>query len=121
MRINEIIQENSQLRESPFRGMSAKQPQPDPDIAAAKKSGTKAGILQGLDQFAGTNAFGANKAKSVVDIDKDMDRLDINAKKQLLAKLQRELGNQAAPANKTSSASAAPSTPPAAKTAPPAK
>lgn len=115
MRIQDI------LNEGPFGGMSAKQPQPDPDIAAAKKSGTKAGILQGLDTWAGTNAFGANKAKSVADIDQDISRLDINAKRQMLQKLQRELGNQAAPANKTSPASAAPSTPPAAKTAPPAK
>lgn len=105
MRIQDI------LNEGPFGSMSAKQPQPDPDIAAAKKAGTKAGILKGLDKWAGTNAFGDNKVSSVADIDQDISRLDINAKKQLLAKLQQELGNQAAPA----------STAPTDKAAPPAK
>jgi hypothetical protein len=95
MKINEI------LVEGPFDSMKSAQPAKPavPDhIAAGQKAGTKAGILKGLDKWAGTNAFGDNKVKSVADIDQDIDRLDINAKKQLLAKLQQELGNQAAPA-----------------------
>jgi len=89
MKINEI------LVEGPFDSMKSAQPEKPavPDhIAAAKAAGTKAGILQGIDQYAGTNAFGSNKIKPVADLEKDIDRLDDAAKKQLLAKLQQDLG-----------------------------
>jgi hypothetical protein len=89
MRIQDI------LNEGPFDNVGKKEP--DPDIAAAKKAGTMSGIAQGLDKWAGTNAFGDNKAKPIADVEQDVDRLDIAAKKALLAKLQRELGNRVAP------------------------
>jgi hypothetical protein len=92
MKITEI------LVEGPFDSMKSAQTANSaaPDhIATSQKAGTKSGILKGLDKWAGTNAFGDNKVKSVADIDQDIDRLDINAKKHILAKLQQELGNQA--------------------------
>lgn len=89
MKITEILVEGL------FDSMKSAKPAVPDHIAAAQKAGTKSGILKGLDKFAGTNVFGANKVKPVNDIEQDIDRLDVNAKKQLLAKLQRELGNQA--------------------------
>ena len=104
MKINEI------LVEGPFDSMKSAKPAVPDHIAAAKAAGTKSGILKGLDKFAGTNAFGDNKVKPVADLEKDIDRLDDEAKKQLLAKLQQDLGQQAAPVKPT-----APTAAPAAK------
>ena len=94
MKINEI------LIEGPFDSMRSAQPEKPavPDhIAAAKAAGTKSGILKGLDRWAGTNAFGSNKVRPVADLEKDIDRLDVTSKKELLTKLQQELGRQVAP------------------------
>jgi len=94
MKINEV------LVEGPFDSMKTAQPEKSavPDhIAAAKAAGTKSGILKGLDKWAGTNVFGSNKVKPVADLEKDIDRLDDASKKELLAKLQKDLGQQTAP------------------------
>jgi hypothetical protein len=104
MKINEV------LVEGPFDSMKSEKPAVPDHIAAAKAAGTKSGILKGLDKFAGTNAFGDNKVKPVADLEKDIDRLDDAAKKQLLVKLQQELGQQT-----TTSKLAAQTTTPAAK------
>jgi hypothetical protein len=110
MKINEI------LVEGPFDSMKAAQSTRaavPSHIAAAQKAGTKSGILKGLDQWAGTNAFGSNKTRPVADLEDEFDSLDDASKKALLIKLQQKIGQS------TASQPAKPTAQPAAPTTKP--